>query len=69
MTMKLFSIHHILISIVTFVILFLMNYLGSPYADRLSRALLTAVAGVVGLSIGLFIIYKNKDGKPFDEFD
>ncbi len=46
-----------------------MNYLGSDEADKLSRALMTAVAGVIGLSIGMFVIYKNKDDKPFDNFD
>lgn len=60
--MKLFGRTHIIISIITFVILFLMNYIGSDAADKLSRALLNAVAGVVGLSIGMFILYKNKDG-------
>lgn len=67
--MKLFSRNHIIVSIITFTILFLMNYLGSDEADKLSRALMTAVAGVIGLSIGMFVIYKNKDDKPFDNFD
>lgn len=67
--MKLFSRNHIIISVITFAILFLMNYVGSQYPDRLERALLTAVAGVIGLSIGLFIIHKNKDDKPFQDFD
>lgn len=67
--MKLFSRNHIIISIITFVVLFLMNYLGNDASDKLERALMTAVAGVLGLSIGLFIIYKNKDDKPFDNFD
>lgn len=67
--MKLFGRNHIIISVVTFTILFLMNYLGSDEADKLSRALMTAVAGVIGLIVGLFVIYKNKDDKPFDNFD
>lgn len=67
--MKLLGKTHIIISIITFGILFLMNYLGNENPDKLERALMTAVAGVVGLSIGLFIIYKNKDDKPFDHFD
>lgn len=46
-----------------------MNYLGNNLPDRLERALLTAVAGVVGLSIGIFILYKAKDDKPHDNFD
>ncbi len=68
--MKLFSKTHLILSVITFTILFLMNYLGSDAADRISRALLNAVAGVVGLSIGMFILYKNKDDKnPPDRFD
>lgn len=67
--MKLFGKAHIIISIITFIILFLMNYLGNESADRWSRALLNAVAGVIGLSVGMFILYKNKDGGPHDKFD
>ena len=68
--MKLFSKTHLILSAITFTILFLMNYLGSDASDRISRALLNAVAGVVGLSIGMFILYKNKDDKnPPDRFD
>lgn len=68
--MKLFSTAHIIVSVITFVILFLMNYLGSEAADKLSRALLNAAAGVIGLSVGMFILYKNKDDKnPPDKFD
>ena len=46
---------------ITFIILFLMNYIGSQEADKLSRALLTAFAGVVGLTIGMWFVYKNRD--------
>jgi len=67
--MKLFGMQHILICVVTFVILFLMNYIGNDLPDRLERALMTAVAGVVGISLGIFILYKAKDDKPHDDFD
>lgn len=68
--MKLFSTAHLIISVITFVILFLMNYIGSDAADRLGRAILNAAAGVIGLSIGMFILYKNRDDKnPPDKFD
>lgn len=47
-----------------------MNYLGNQEADKLERALMTALAGVVGLSIGLFIYNKGKDDKnPPPNFD
>ncbi|MFP3832858.1 hypothetical protein [Chryseobacterium sp. SIMBA_028] len=68
--MKLFGKNHIIISVITFVILFLMNYLGNDLPDKLQRALLTAFAGVVGLSIGLFILNRGKNDKtPPQNFD
>lgn len=68
--MKLFGKNHIIISVITFVILFLMNYIGNDLPDKLQRALLTAFAGVVGLSIGLFILNKGKnDNNPPQNFD
>lgn len=68
--MKLFGRNHIIISVITFVILFLMNYLGNQEADKLERALMNAFAGVVGLSIGLFILNKGKNDKtPPQNFD
>ncbi|WP_333596707.1 hypothetical protein [Chryseobacterium flavum] len=68
--MKLFGKNHIIISVITFVILFLMNYIGNDLPDKLQRALLTAFAGVIGLSIGLFILNKGKNDKnPPQNFD
>ncbi|MBB6370776.1 hypothetical protein [Chryseobacterium shigense] len=68
--MKLFGKNHIIISVITFVILFLMNYIGNNLPDKLERALMTAFAGVIGLSIGLFILNKSKnDNKPPQNFD
>lgn len=68
--MKLFGKNHIIILVITFVILFLMNYLGNEAPDKLQRAAMTAFAGVVGLSIGLFILNKGKDDKnPPQDFD
>jgi hypothetical protein len=47
-----------------------MNYIGSHEQDKLERALMTAVAGVIGLSIGLFILNKGKNDKtPPQNFD
>ncbi|MFZ4929819.1 hypothetical protein [Chryseobacterium sp. Mn2064] len=68
--MKLFGKNHIIISAITFVILFLMNYIGNDLPDKLQRALLTAFAGVVGLTVGLFILNKGKNDKtPPQNFD
>jgi hypothetical protein len=38
--MKPFGKNHIIISAITFVILFLMNYLGNDLPDKIQRALL-----------------------------
>lgn len=68
--MKLFGRNHIIICIITFAILFLMNYLGNEQADKMERALMTAGAGVIGLTIGLFILNKGKNDKnPPQNFD
>lgn len=68
--MKLFGKNHIIICVITFIILFLMNYLGNDQADKLERALMIAGAGVIGLSIGLVIMNKGKDDKtPPQNFD
>jgi len=68
--MKLFGKNHIIILVITFAILFLMNYIGNDQPDKLERALMTAFAGVIGLSIGLFILNKGKNDKnPPQNFD
>lgn len=70
--MKFLGKTHIIISIITFAILFAMNYFGNDLPDKLERALLTAIAGVVGLSVGVFVLYKagKKDGNDkFPNFD
>ncbi|NIF04468.1 hypothetical protein F3J23_03345 [Chryseobacterium sp. Tr-659] len=68
--MKPFGKHHIIISVITFVILFLMNYIGNDLPDKVQRALLTAFAGVVGLTLGLFILNKGRNDKnPPQNFD
>lgn len=58
-----------LLAAITFIILFLMNYIGSDYPDKMERALMTAGAGVVGLTIGMWFINRNKDGDKFEDFD
>lgn len=69
--MKLFGKTHIIFSVLTFIILFAMNYIGNENPDRLSTALLNAVAGVIGLGIGIFILYKgkNNDSDKYQNFD
>lgn len=68
--MKLFGKNHIIICVITFAILFLMNYLGNDQPDKIERALMIAGAGVIGLSIGLVIMNRGKNDKnPPPDFD
>ncbi len=68
--MKLFGKNHIIICVITFAILFLMNYLGNDQPDKIERALMIAGAGVIGLSIGLLIMNRGKNDKnPPPDFD
>lgn len=67
--MKPFGKLHIIFSVITFAILFSMNYFGNNSEDKLERALMTSIAGVIGLGVGIFILYKNKDDKPPHDFD
>lgn len=68
--MKLLGKNHLIISLITFIILFLMNYIGNEAPDKIERALMTAGAGVIGLTIGLFILNKGKNDKnPPQNFD
>ena len=57
------------IAAITFLILFLMNYLGNDMPDRLERALMTAVAGLVGLTIGMWFVHKNSKDDTHHDFD
>ncbi|AQX06667.1 hypothetical protein KRE40_17155 [Elizabethkingia meningoseptica] len=50
------------IIVLTFVIVFLMNYIGSDAPDKLSRALMNGGAGAVGIAIGLIIYQRGKNG-------
>ena len=59
---------YIIFGIITFVIVFLMNYIGSDFPDRLYRALLTAIVSVIGLGIGLWI-YSKKGNNDHPDFD
>lgn len=67
MNMKI--VKYIAFGIITFVIVFLMNYVGSELPDRLSRALMTAFAAVVGLGIGLWFYKKNGKDDHHPDFD
>ncbi|ROI09167.1 hypothetical protein EGI11_07085 [Chryseobacterium sp. H3056] len=57
------------IAAITFVILFLFNYIGNDMPDKLERALMTAVAGVIGLTIGMWFVYRNSKDDTHHDFD
>lgn len=59
--MNIRSPKYLIVVAITFAILFCMNYFGNPEPDKLYRALLTAFAGVVGLTIGMWFVYKSRD--------
>ncbi|AZZ58379.1 hypothetical protein [Riemerella anatipestifer] len=59
-----------LIVIITFVVVFLMNYLGNSNApDQLERALMNGAAGAIGITIGLWIWNRNKNDDTHHNFD
>lgn len=60
-----------LIFLATFIIVFLMNYVGNTGAeDRLERALMTGASAAVFLALGLFISKKIKpDDRDKFNFD
>lgn len=57
------------VGVITFLILFLMNYIGNDLPDRLERALMTAVAGVIGLTIGMWFVHRNSKDDTHHDFD
>lgn len=57
------------IAAITFLILFLMNYLGNDMPEKLERALMTAVAGVIGLTLGMWFVHKNSKDDTHHDFD
>ena len=67
--MNIKSTKFMVIAVITFLILFFMNYIGNELPDRLERALMTAVAGVVGLTIGMWFVFKNSKDDTHHDFD
>ena len=57
------------IAVITFIILFLMNYVGNKNADKIETALMTAVAGVIGLTIGMWFVFRNSKDDTHHDFD
>lgn len=59
--MEIKSVKFLVVLVITFVIVFLMNYIGNTQPDKLQRALLNGLGGMVGLTIGMMIYYRSKN--------
>ena len=55
---------------ITFILVFLMNYIGNTKPDRLSTAVLNGLGGMLGLTMGMYIYNRGKnDNTPPETFD
>ncbi len=59
--MKIKSVKFLAALIITFVIVFLMNYIGNTQPDKLQSAILNGLGGMVGLTIGMIIYNRSKN--------
>ena len=59
--MKITSVKFLVVLVITFVIVFLMNYIGNTQPDKLQRAILNGLGGMVGLTIGMMIYNRSKN--------
>ena len=59
--MEIKSVKFLVILVITFVIVFLMNYIGNTQPDKLQSALLNGLGGMVGLTIGMMIYNRSKN--------
>lgn len=60
---------YILFGVITFIIIFLMNYIGNDAPDKLYRASLTAGVSAVAFIIGLWIYDKRDKNDERNHFD
>lgn len=61
--MEIKSLKFLIFAIATFIIIFLMNYIGNTQPDKLQTAILNGFGGVLGLLIGMFIYNRSKNDK------
>ena len=59
--MEIKSVKFLVVLVITFVIVFLMNYIGNTQPDKLQSALLNGLGGLVGLTIGMLIYNRSKN--------
>ena len=59
--MEIKSVKFLVVLVITFVIVFLMNYIGNTQPDKLQSAFLNGLGGIVGLTIGMMIYNRSKN--------
>ena len=59
--MEIKSVKFLVVLVITFVIVFLMNYIGNTQPDKLQSALLNGLGGMMGLTIGMVIYNRSKN--------
>ena len=68
--MEIKSFKFLVVVVLTFIIVFLMNYLGNTRPDKLQTAIMNGVAGMIGITIGMFFYNRSKNDKnPPQHFD
>lgn len=65
--MEIKSVKFLVVLVITFVIVFLMNYIGNTQPDKLQSALLNGLGGMVGLTIGMMIYNRSKNDQSGPE--
>ena len=61
--MEIKSIKFLVFCLITFVIVFLINYVGNSRPDKLANAVMNGAGGVIGLTVGMLIYNKSKNDK------
>jgi hypothetical protein len=61
--MEIKSIKFLVFCLITFVIVFLINYVGNSRPDKLATAVMNGAGGVIGLTVGMLIYNKSKNDK------
>jgi hypothetical protein len=66
--MEIKSIKFLIFCVITFVIVFLINYVGNSRPDKLETAVLNGAGGVIGLTIGMLIYNRSKNDKSGPQY-
>lgn len=68
--MQIKSVKFLVVLVITFLLVFLMNYIGNSKPDKLETAMMNGLGGVVGLTVGMYIYNRGKNDKtPPQHFD